>query len=177
VLVFHVSSHPDRSLKPRNGAELKFPRWLQFRLSVPLRLTLLFLSILTFIAALPLTAFTQANSEEPVMQSYEVLEAGALGIFKGYIEWFANPLLLWSWLASYFNRPRASGLAAIVALGLALVFLRRHELIWSTESHLTAQILKIGPGYWLWLTSTLIMIIANADELINGLNGKSPARQ
>lgn len=111
------------------------------------------------------------------MQSYEVLEAGALGIFKGYIEWFANPLLLWSWLASYFNRPRASGLAAIVALGLALVFLRRYELIWSTESYLTAQILKIGPGYWLWLTSTLIMIIANADELINGLNGKSPARQ
>ena len=102
-------------------------RLSEFRLSVPLRLTLLCLSLLTFIAALPLTAFTQANSEEPIMRSYEVLEAGALGIFKGYIEWFANPLLLWSWLASYFNRPRASDLTAIVAFGFALIFLRRHE--------------------------------------------------
>jgi hypothetical protein len=132
---------------------------------------------LTFIAALPLTAFTQANSEEPVMQSYEVLEAGALGIFKGYIEWFANPLLLWSWLASYFNRPRASGLTAIAAFGFALIFLCRHELIWSTESHVTAQILKVGPGYWLWIVSILMMVIANMDELINALNGIPAARQ
>jgi hypothetical protein len=162
---------------PRNGAELKPLRLSEFRLSVPIRLTLLCLSILTFIAALPLTAFTQANSEEPVMKSYEVLMAGALGIFQGYIEWFASPLLLWSWLASYFNRPRASGLTAIVAFGFALIFLRRHELIWSTESHVTTQILGTGPGYWLWLMSILMMVIANADELINGLQGKPPARR
>jgi hypothetical protein len=111
------------------------------------------------------------------MNSYEVLEAGALGIFKGYIEWFANPLLLWSWLASYFNRPRASGLTALIAFGFALIFLCRHELVWSTESHVTAQILGTGPGYWLWLTSILMMVIANADQLINGLKEKPPARQ
>jgi hypothetical protein len=41
---------------PRNGADLKPLRLSEFRLSVPLRLTLLWLSILTLIAALPLTA-------------------------------------------------------------------------------------------------------------------------
>jgi hypothetical protein len=109
-----IACEPMLKALPRNGADLKFLRLSEFRLSVPLRLTLLCLSILTFIAALPLTAFTQANSEEPIMKSYEVLEAGALGIFQGYIEWFANPLLLWSWLASYFNWPRASGLTAML---------------------------------------------------------------
>jgi hypothetical protein len=42
---------------------------------------------------------------------------------------------------------------------------------------MTAQILRIGPGYWLWLLSVFMMIIANADELINGLKGLPPARR
>jgi hypothetical protein len=38
-------------------------------------------------------------------------------------------------------------------------------------------ILKLGPGYWLRVVSTLIMVLANTDDLINRLKGKPPARQ
>ena len=160
-------------------ANLKFVGWLQFplRLSPPLRLALLGLSILAFLGAMPLTALTQLNAEEPVVSSHLLLMVGWMGVMLGYVEWLANPLLLWSWIASYFNRPRASGLAALCAFGLALMFLRRHDLPKGDQSGGTMAILSLGPGYWLWLASALIMVVANADELINGLKGKPPARQ
>lgn len=152
---------------------LQFP----LRLSPRLRLALLGLSIMAFIGAMPLTALTQVNPEEPIVSSHELFMVGWMGVIVGYVEWLANPLLLWSWIASYFNRPRISGLAALCALGLALMFLLRHDLPSSHQSGGTLVILSRGPGYWLWVVSVLIMVTANADELINGLKGKPPARQ
>ena len=147
------------------------------RLSPRLRLALLGLSILAFIGAMPLTALTQVNPEEPIVSSHDLFAVGWMGVMVGYVEWLANPLLLWSWIASYFNRPRISGFAALCALGLALMFLLRHDLPSGHQSGETLAIVSRGPGYWLWLVSILIMVIANADELINGLKGKPPARQ
>ena len=139
-------------------------------------MALLALSILAFLGALPLTAFIQAKADEPFVYSRHLLLLGSIGLVFGYVEWLANPLLLWSWIASYFNRPRASGLAAICAFGFELMFLRRHYISWDPGSGRTVFISSLGPGYWLWLVSTCIMIIANADELIKGLTGRPPAR-
>jgi hypothetical protein len=84
---------------------LTFP----IRLSPPLSLRLLGLSVLAFIGATPLTALAQVNPEEPIVSSHELLMVGWMGAMVGYVEWLTNPLLLWSWIASYFNRLRALG--------------------------------------------------------------------
>jgi hypothetical protein len=179
LLVSSDSTRLDGTGSRQGIANLKFDGRLKFsiRLSPALRLTLLGLSILAFIAALPLTALTQANSEEPIVSSRQLFMVGWMGVMFGYVEWLANPLLLWSWIASYFNRPRASGLAALCAFGLTLMFLRRHYLHSGHQSGGTTAILSLGPGYWLWLVSAFIMLVANVDELINSLKGKPPARQ
>ena len=75
------------------------------------------------------------------------------------------------------SQTRRSSIDFLAAFGFALIFLWRHELIWSTESHVRAEILGTGPGYSLCIMSILMMVIANADELMNGLKRKPPERQ
>jgi hypothetical protein len=95
----------------------------------------------------------RASSPAP---AWRLLLYGWEAIGHGYIEWLANPALVASWVLAFAGRRSASIGAAGIALALMLVFLTRHTL----ELPAGATALAYGAGYWLWLASALLMLLA-----------------
>jgi len=118
-----------------------------------------------FLMAMTLHAFYQNRPAEPVTSSLMLLATGWMGILVGYFEWFANPLILYSWLSARRNRVAPALLASILATAFILSFLFVKKMNWEgmgTDTH--PDILGYAAGYWLWLASALVMVVASGVE-------------
>jgi hypothetical protein len=113
------------------------------------RLILTLLSVATFALALTQPAFVYGRSAIPSGPAWKLLLEGWRALPRGYLEWCANPALLFSWVAIPRRRPGSSLAAACIAAALMLLFLLRPDF---------------APyrGYWLWLGSGLLMILTGA---------------
>lgn len=75
------------------------------------------------------------------------------------LTWLANPLLITSWIVVNRNR-RLSFLTSTLAFVLSLSFLFFEEVI-SDEAGHYSKIISYESGYWLWLSSTVVMAMGN----------------
>lgn len=130
------------------------------------------LSVLSFLACLPLPAFTiTGNGYTYSNPSYEKVLFGWLGPFIGVWEWYANPTLLFSWLLirkRYFVFGAVSATASLLVAGS---FLARDTMIINEAGHSGAIVSK-DIGYWLWITSIVIALLGNAICFICARTGR-----
>jgi hypothetical protein len=127
------------------------------------RLALTFISVLLFGAALSQTAFFWGQSAASSGPGWRLLLQGWRAMPGGYVEWLANPALLISWAACASGRRFLAIASACTAVALMLVFLCRRNL----ETPLSASgmtVVAYGPGYWLWLGSALLMVVASVSR-------------
>jgi len=87
--------------------------------------------------------------------------AGWLGIAFGgaALSWFANPVLWISWISINRNF-KLSFICSILSPLICLSFLFFNKVIDDEAGHYN-EITGYKTGYWLWLTSSLVMIAGN----------------
>jgi hypothetical protein len=131
---------------------------------LPKMITLL--SIIVFATSLTQNAYYIAG-ENPKAWSpaFYSLLLGPIGLFAGIFEWLANPVLLAAWVFSFAGKNKIALVLGIVASALMLAFLFRHTII-ASEAPTYAKIIGYGVGYWLWLTSTGLVIVSGATGLV-----------
>ncbi len=121
-------------------------------------------SMALFVIALTQTAFYQ-HARNPSPSSIGLFSIGWLGLFAGYLEWFANPLLIYSWMSALRRRYPRSAATAALAVIVILSFMRRTEVVWwgdNGEEH--AAIEHYALGYWLWLSSAALMLVVSLTQ-------------
>lgn len=128
------------------------------------RVLLMLMSLLLFGGALTQPAFFLGEGAASSRPGWQLLLRGWNGVPLGYVEWLANPALLVSWATAACAYRRASMASACCAAALMLVFLSRRTLV-SAFSASATPILCRGAGYWLWLGSALLMVLANVRGL------------
>lgn len=114
----------------------------------------LVLSVILFAASLTQEAFCVSGicSDWP---GWSILLFGALG----HASWFANPLLLASWIAALFARRLPALVLSLAALGLAGSFMFETSVI-TNEAGVANPVTGLREGYWLWLASMASAVIA-----------------
>lgn len=94
--------------------------------------------------------------------SLAVLFSGIIGVFLGGagLTWLANPVLFASWF--YHKRaPLGSLICSVVAVLIMISFLFFKRIV-ADEAGTYKNIVAYKAGYWLWLSSAIIMAICNA---------------
>ncbi|WP_425066908.1 hypothetical protein [Reyranella sp.] len=114
----------------------------------------LVLSVVLFAASLRQDAFCVSGICSD-WQGWNILLFGALG----HTSWFANPLLLASWIAALFARRLPALVLSLAALGLAASFMFETSVI-TNEAGMANPITGLREGYWLWLASMVCAVIA-----------------
>lgn len=105
------------------------------------------LSVILFAASLRQDAFCVSGICSD-WQGWSILLFGALG----HTSWFANPLLLASWIAALFARRLPALVLSLAALGLAGSFMFETSVI-TNEAGMANPVTGLREGYWLWLAS------------------------
>ena len=115
------------------------------------------LSIVLFLASLTQKCYCTTLS---CADSTMVLISGTVGFLFGgaALTWLANPLLVASWFST--KKPLLSLLFSSGALILSISFLFFNNII-VDEAGNYGQIISYRLGYWLWLSSNLVMFIGN----------------
>ena len=123
-------------------------------------------SVIVFAASLTQNGFyTETHSPKPPPSSWYLLLIGLIGVFDGYFEWLANPVLLAAWVFSFAGKNKAALLLGILASAFMVAFLFRHAMI-ASEAPTYEKIVRYGAGYWLWLTSAGLVIVSGATGLM-----------
>jgi hypothetical protein len=84
---------------------------------------------------------------------------GVLMLHGPAMTWLANPILLMSWLL-FNKKPKVSFILSSTAFVLMLSFLLFDEII-DNEGGTKGKIISYQFGYWLWILSSLIMILGS----------------
>lgn len=87
------------------------------------------------------------------------------GIYSGAVAWFANPALIAGCVLSVPQQSRIAGLVLlIIALGLALSFQLQigDEIKTHRGGGVLQQVVGVGPGYWIWISSILVSCAGGA---------------
>ena len=123
--------------------------------SRPTRVALVF-SVILFAASLTQDAFCVSGICGD-WQGWSILLFGVLG----HTSWFANPLLLASWIAAFFSRRIPALILSLAALGLAGSFMFETSVI-TNEAGMANPVTGLREGYWLWLASMIAAVVAAA---------------
>ena len=118
-------------------------------------------SIILFVISLACPTYCTNGSCDGLGGGLWDLMFGWLGTFFGgsvYLAWLGNPFFFIA-IFSNKNSPGLSLVMSIFALIAGLSFLRGGEVLLNEAGH-TAYITDYQIGYWLWLTSFLLMVIA-----------------
>src|SRR6266496_4452451 len=111
------------------------------------------LSVIVFVASLTQNGFyTETHIPKPPPSGWYLLLIGLIGVFDGYFEWLANPVLLAAWVFSFAGKNKVA-------------FLFRHAMI-ASEAPTYGKIIGYSAGYWLWLTSGGLVIVSGATGLM-----------
>src|SRR2546430_2894145 len=117
-------------------------------------------SIIVFAASLTQKGFSTAG-EGPGDWSpgLYLLVFGPLGLLAAIFEWLANPLLLAAWIFSFVGKNKIALLLGVAATAFLAAFLFRQTIIVS-EAPTYAKITGYAAGYWLWLTSAVLIVVS-----------------
>jgi hypothetical protein len=98
--------------------------------------------------------------------SIEVFLIGWLGMLTGgaAITWLANPILIISWILLAKNK-KAAWLFSLFASIISISFLKFKVVIENEAGH-NNPIIKVGLGYWLWLSSCVTTFIGSLTARI-----------
>ncbi len=93
---------------------------------------------------------------------------GALFMGNTYAAWFANPFFI---AAIFTNKkdPLFSLIFSVVALFIAFTFLDGGTVLLNEAGH-KGYITKLEAGYWLWVSSMVIMIFAALVPIVHRVN-------
>ena len=123
-------------------------------------------SVIVFAASLTQNGFyTETHIPKPPPSGWYLLVIGLIGVFGGYFEWLANPVLLAAWVFSFAGKNKAALLLGILASAFMVAFLFRHAMI-ASEAPTYEKIVRYGAGYWLWLTSAGLVIVSGTTGLM-----------
>ena len=123
----------------------------------------LYISIGIYIVSLTQKSYCTSGQACGYFSGFLNLIFGWIGVFMIHVPafpWLANPLLLGSW-SLFKKKPKVSFILSIAAFVLMLSFLLVDEIIDEIVSR-TTKVVFYGPGYWLWLFSSFIMLIGNS---------------
>lgn len=120
-------------------------------------------SVVTFVISLTVPAYYDEKSPQGTL-GIDLLWAGALGLFGGYFCWLANPLIGFVWMSVWLKKPVRVICGAIAGSMLCLSFLRYDSILVNEAGH-ESPITSLGTGYWLWLSTPLLMLIYGLLDL------------
>jgi hypothetical protein len=90
-------------------------------------------------------------------RGWELLLIGPLGVLDGQFGWIANPLMLFAALG---RLRRAANLSfALAAVALIVVTAFSFTSVWMDGGG-NATVCGFGPGYYLWLACSVLVLIA-----------------
>lgn len=131
------------------------------------RLYSVLLSIILLVISLTQQALVVKGSNEISALVYFI--GGAISIIGGgtfeWIIWWANPLCLISIILFFMNK-RNAVIFSLIALLLSLSFLAWNEILIS-ESGTTGKILYLESGYYLWLSSIILLTFSTCFYFTN----------
>jgi glucan phosphoethanolaminetransferase (alkaline phosphatase superfamily) len=138
--------------------------------------TFITMSVVLLVLSFTQTPFKMVKDEGEIQYSLLLFLFGWVGIFFGSfstISWLANPLLVFSWISSTKNNG-ISIFASVFSTLLALFFLGVKEMVGGSETPSSSQLVVIGAGYWLWLSSIIVFTIGTfvINMLQNNIDGK-----
>lgn len=92
---------------------------------------------------------------------FEAFIGGTIGILTGgsAIAWMANPFFLVALILTY-RGSKFSIIFSSIALVFCLTFLLFENVIEDEAGHY-GQILTLKAGYWLWTSSSLLLVLCN----------------
>lgn len=128
---------------------------------------LLLLSMVLFITSLTQEAYyIDRENYDAWADSFGLFWMGWLGVFAGGagFSWLANPLLITSWIVSFSNAHKKAAIfsfLAVIASGSFLFF----DTIVSSEAPTFSIITERKAGYWLWLSSCIMMAAYSIYQL------------
>ncbi|MBK8954114.1 MAG: hypothetical protein IPM34_00970 [Saprospiraceae bacterium] len=119
---------------------------------------ILLLSISLFLIALTQKGYCTRNN---CSDSIILFLLGWFGMFMGGagITWIANPLILCSW---YFtkNESKYALYTSMLACAICFSFLF-FSTVTDNESGQQNQVISYELGYWLWCSSTVVLVVGN----------------
>jgi hypothetical protein len=128
-----------------------------------MRMASLAASVALYVSCLPFYSFCVARSCTD-WPSWSVLVFGWLGLFLGgslaNVVWFANPILFFAWIAILIGGRTAATYASGFALLLAAGFPAMKTVV-TNEAGILVPITGVKLGYWLWLGSICVGVIAS----------------
>jgi hypothetical protein len=117
-------------------------------------------SILLFVSALTQNTYRAGGDD---VSGFTCLIVGWMGVPIGgtwaNITWLANPVLVLAWIGFISDR-KSSLVFSIIAFCLSLSFLGCKEITQNAAGS-SSVINGYHTGYWLWLSSSLILIFGN----------------
>lgn len=118
-----------------------------------------YISITIYIISLTQQCYCTNNG---CLESVDVVTTGIIGFFvcPAGFSWLANPFLIASWILSSRKHRLLSLVLSVISVLLSLFFLFFHAVV-TDESGQYRTIIGYRLGYWLWLTSCLVMLIGN----------------
>lgn len=122
------------------------------------------LSPFLFILCLFFPSYYLGSSHE-AQYAFLILILGWFGLIFGYVSWIANILYLIA-LMDYKNID-SSLLLSIIALILALSFLRNDEIVLNAGIPSYISVTKYGVGYYLWIASISIFVLGQLIKKIS----------
>ena len=96
---------------------------------------------------------------------WAILLIGGLGVIIGNVAnfaWLCNLLLIASWALLIDKKSGRAVLCSVAALLGAALFLLCQTVVVSEGGGPGYHIDSVGPGYWLWLGSMLVTVLASS---------------
>lgn len=122
---------------------------------------ILIISISLFIFSLSQKCFCTERDCGEDWEGAALLISGSFGFFScpvGFV-WLANPTLLYAWI--YLNKkPKNSFIASLIAFAICISFMFFPEMM-VNEAGSYSRIIGYKLGYWLWTSSSLVLLIGN----------------
>ena len=88
---------------------------------------------------------------------------GVLMLHVPAFPWLANPILFIAWIF-FKKKPKISLILCVISFLLMVSFLFVNEII-VNDGSTKGIILSYGLGYWLWILSSLVLVIGNLITL------------
>lgn len=135
-----------------------------------LKNTLIIVSVLIFISSLFYPAFFIDREDSDAWSNSLFLFVFGWTSFIGggfipFLIWLANPLYLISLIL--VKKSNIIGLLTIsISIFLAIVFCNLDSIL-TSESGATSKIIKLGLGFYLWLSSFFVLLLPAISNLIN----------
>jgi len=128
---------------------------------------ILTVSIILFGLSLSQKCFCTEDNCGQDWEGMALLISGCFGIFScaAWFSWLANPALLISWLC-FKKKTTYSTIINIIALLIGISFLFFREII-TNEGGGVSKITSYEIGYWIWISSILLLLIGNLRNMFN----------